>query len=346
MCITTSNINITHKISIKAPQSYYKFYNTYVSQFGNKETDRIIINSLCTNTLLPNIMPCKGFNNGFNNGFGNDTFSENYYNVTCVICYENIKNYIIVSNKCNAKHFVCYECFINYNYIKKQQNQLEHLDQLHSTKCPYCCKLINDNEYYILSKENGAIETEIYNLYNNIYNLNYYNINKNVSIKSVIFIKDLIGSLYKLKKHKSKINYTNSSSVNIVISKNEKWIEGVKYLINSILLPNTLHNKLISLDLVNNIRKIIFYNVNTNLRSIELVNKINQIVNKINNCCILNPIINIIIPDPLTKNEIINVNNLIDTIMFNNNVFKINRYQYIIKKTIDDNIYKKKIVII
>lgn len=332
MCFNTSNIDISVKISIKAPIKYYKYYNNYISKNDNKETDLSIIDSLCAKYTLPNINPIN---------IGSDCVDKNI-NSQCMICYEDIKDdYIIVSNECYRKHFVCYECFFNYNYIKKKSN--DEINEYNLTCCPYCQKKIDDNKYYILNNKNNNIDSEIYNLYDKIYNKNYEYLYRNISIKSIYFVKNLIESLYKYQK-KNKLDYSNPESINIILNKNIKWITSIKYLIN-ILSSNTERYRIDSLKLDENMDKILFFHVNSNIKNIDYLNELNVLINKINSINIIEPNINIILTDPLNKYEIEYVDKLIDEIKHRINIKKIYRYQYVIQKTIDDNIYKKKIVI-
>ena len=307
---------IIKPIYVKPDSYFYNYYNNYIKQSQNCESDQFILNLLiCKNKLYtpPYYFKYDIINNlnNYNHNTKNNYYlqiTENIKNnkIQCSICYENLSdNYILTP----CMHAYCYKCFncINDNINNNNNNNIDIINNQvcseNKFKCSICSSKYNTNSLQLINNNNNSIIEILMQLYEP---------KKKILNKDFIY-KFLGYKAYHIMKliHKNKypFNIKNISKTKIVIiDSNKNWIHFMKSL-----HPNFIFFESIDLFYTNK--------CNENIKD----SKIEQY--------------NIYLTN---NNIIVNYNKKILKILKNK---KLNYYQFVIKNTIDEKIFKGKVII-
>jgi hypothetical protein len=290
----------------------------------------------------------------------------------CNICYENVGNDVnYVVTQC--LHTYCIKC-TNTLYFNNNNVSLKETDS-HSSfkkrnnnsckryfKCPICSHKQNQDQLFLLT--NDKKHNDIRNNYLSIIQLIYntvcsekkdkftYNINKNfiykyIGYKTYYILKNIVDntypfninentehSIYNITKYTSK-NKKSTTHIKIILSNNPKWIE----LMNVIIPNNHIH-----FCLIGNMPQYINDLVNVLIDTIN--NKSDD-----NDNDYVHFHLYLVEPYAKTKYDAIksNLNNLILNISSNTDDkyknIQLSPYQLVIKNTIDEKIFKNKVII-
>lgn len=293
-------INSIKPIYIKPDNYFYKYYNNYIKQQNNCESDQFILNLLkCKQKIIipPYYLKETIIKNVHN--YNNNTTNNYYLNIKnniknntncCSICYEKLNdNYIMTP----CLHTYCYKCC---NHI--HNNNCNSDCNSNNFKCSMCSSQYNINDLLFINDNNKTIAQILIDLYEpkkNILNKEF--IYKYIGYKTYFIMKSIL-------KNKTPFTLKNiSKKYVVIIESNNEWINLMSNLYSTILFFKTVNE---------------FYNY-LNLNSSNK-NK-NYIVYFTNYNTIINNKINCI------------------------SQYKIDFYQFIIQNTIDEKIFKGKVII-
>lgn len=303
-------------IYIKPDSYYYKYYNNYIKQSKNCESDKFILNLLKCEYKLINlyIYSKKHIINILNNSKKKNSkdLIENIKNNNniCCICHDKlIDNYIITS----CFHNYCYKC-VNHIFEINNKNFSNKKD-FKNINCSICKSILYINNLYFINNTNKNISEILSNLYESKKNIsNKEFIFKYLGYKSYYIIKSLHKvTLNNFKKVKKKINkkilskYT--SNMVIIINSDINWNKFISSIYSDIICFKSLelfHNYLQK----NNTTTIQYHIYFTNNNYISY-----------------------------NKKQLLLSNNQ------NSQNHQFKYYQFIIKNTIDEKIFKGNVII-
>jgi len=335
------------------PDSYfYKYYNNYINKQNNSESDVFILNLLkCKSKIIkPTILNKNDITQWFthsanDNNEYNDLFKKqiNDNKNICNICYETLDDLYIITS---CYHTFCYKCANTVYFNNKTKSVKEngnHLNEMikKDFKCPCCNYSQTEKDLYLFTNNNLDKHTPefkttylsmiklIYETKNSCFKNKFnYNINKGFIYKYLGYKTYYI--IDKILANKSPFNILKSSknkihTIKILISNNPRWIT----LMNN-LLDNDNHNFIFCLtgNLMNVLNNHINdtdpnFKYNYHLYLLEPYNKTNY--------------------DNIKSNLNLKLLEIQENIQYAN--INITPYQLIIKNTIDETIFKNKVII-
>jgi len=328
------NMNNSIKSLYISPSiKFIKDYNDYInSNTNNMETGQYIVDSVKTTLIIPPIQQKLASKEipilnelKYNNPIENKHFN-------CNICMNKCSINDLLLYQC--KHYICFQCFVQtITYTDNGDMDLYFNDDSNIVKpfkCPFCNQEHSIRQVYKLVKRFKPIINFIKSLYQDygkIYQLSGY-------LKTNRFIRDF-----------QKIS--TSSEINIILNDN--------------ICINNIFQYIVSCKGIRNIifltwNNINYHNINDNLDIlIKLIINIRKIsdkkcVNKSKkNEKLLK--INIYIMDPDTRKPIIRKMNFTNLILILYSILLSHNYnlsykvfQYVIKNTVDEMIFKNQIV--
>lgn len=328
------NMNNSIKpLYIRPSIKFIKDYNDYInSNTNNMETGQYIVDSVKTTIIIPPIQQKLESKEipilnelKYNNPIENKHFN-------CNICMNKCSINDLLLYQC--KHYICFQCFVQtITYTDNGDMDLYFNDDSNLVKpfkCPFCNQEHSIRQVYKLVKSFKPrinFIKSLYQDYGKIYQLSGY-------LKTNRFIRDF-----------QKIS--SSSEINIILNDN--------------ICINNIFQYIVSCKGIRNIifltwNNINYHNINDNLDIlIKLIINIRKIsdkkcVNKSKkNEKLLK--INIYIMDPDTRKPIIrkmNFTNLIlilySILLSHNHNLSYKVFQYVIKNTVDEMIFKNQIV--
>ena len=360
-------------INIKAESYFYEYYNNYINKKNNCESDKFIINllkyrtKLLTFKFINNIELLDSLNK--NNIYHLNTYKtlKNNDKQKCSICVENCDNNIVL--KC--LHCFCYKCINEYNYHTKKSlnhNKCTKYIDIKNTKqhikCPICNKINYNHSISILLNKNIYDNKTINNNKNISYLhfftrlVNFYIYSNNKLNKEFIYkyigyktyyILDLIN------KNKSPLNINKKQKkcnkhYKIIISYSNDWN---KYMNNIINNNKQNYKQNYSQNLINN--NISETQINFMYYETFIINFSNNFTKFINNIIYKKIKITFSFMEPRSLELNNELNTTINSIKLNmkhyNKLNKIKKIEYIqfkqfiIKNTIDEKIFKNKVII-
>ena len=368
---------LIQSIIIKSEPYFYEYYNNYINKANNCESDKFIIKLLKCNSKLLNFKfidenkLLQSLNkdnpyelyiyNSFENKQNKQPNNINNHNTTkniCSICVDNFEHKTVL--KC--KHMFCYKCINQCNNFHINKNNKYEIEKINNQiQCPICNKKSYYNSISILTNNNIEINNNKSYLNYFVELLNsYMYINKNTKSTNKSTIKSNKEFIYKYIGYKTYyilnlINY-NKSPLNIskkgtphfkiIISYCNKWTNYMNYIMNYSNDSNDINSNILNYTTINFMS---YDNFNQNF----IIN-FNKFVNKLINtkckitCYFIEPrkleLNNILYNNILTiKKNIKNYNKL--NTKNNKKIESINFKQFIIKNTIDEKIFKNKVII-
>ena len=328
------NMNNSIKpLYIRPSIKFIKDYNDYInSNTNNMETGQYIVDSVKTTIIIPPIQQKLESKEipilnelKYNNPIENKHFN-------CNICMNKCSINDLLLYQC--KHYICFQCFVQtITYTDNGDMDLYFNDDSNLVKpfkCPFCNQEHSIRQVYKLVKSFKPrinFIKSLYQDYGKIYQLSGY-------LKTNRFIRDF-----------QKIS--SSSEINIILNDNIcinnifQYIVSCKGIRNIIFLTwnninyNNINDNLdILIKLIINIRKI------SDKKCVNKSKKNKKLLK-----------INIYIMDPDTRKPIIrkmNFTNLIlilySILLSHNHNLSYKVFQYVIKNTVDEMIFKNQIV--
>jgi hypothetical protein len=334
------------------PDSYfYKYYNNYINKQNNSESDVFILNLLkCRSKIIKPIIINK---NDITQCFTHSKNDNNeYYDLfktkindnknICNICYEKLDDLYIITS---CFHTFCYKCtntvYFN-NKTKSVKANGNHLNKMINKdfKCPCCNYSQTEKDLYLftnnnLDKHNLEFRTTYLSMIKLMYEIKN-NLDYNININKEYIYKYLGYKTYyiidKIISNKAPFNILKSNKkkkhiIKILISNNPRWIELMTNLCEG---HYSLNNFIFCL--TGNLMKVLNNHINTtntefkydyNLYLLEPYNKTNY--------------------DNIKSNLNLKLLEIQDNIQYAN--INIIPYQLIIKNTIDETIFKNKVII-
>ena len=372
-------------IYIKSIPYYYQYYNNYINKTNNCESDKFIINSLkCKHKfLIPKFiskeelilnLKIEELKNKTSSTFIKEIPDTINNNPICSICLNKCHNRIFLG----CYHSFCYKCLtehINHQKINlklKHRNNFDTISTFNeptnndnnnlmcinidkfkrnkTIKCPICSSCVKSDNVYLLTPcefQQKLLDNKIVNTLSGPQNINlkhflglliFYSIGSD-DYKEFLFkyigIKTYhILNLIYLNKTPFKIENKKYSTYKIVISSSDKWVKIMNLLLNN---PHQLDIKTINFINYNDFITLSKNNFITNDVNISNNNKIKFVFffTELENVLQSNNIKTII---SQIKN---NMKHKLYSPFINSITFK----QIIIKNTIDEKIFKNKIII-
>lgn len=328
------NNNSIKPFYIKPSIKFIEDYNDYINRSSNNiETGQYIVDSVKTTLIIPPIqqkIASKEITRlnelKYNNPIENKHF-------ICNICINKCSINNLLLYQCN--HYICFQCFIQtITYSDKADINLylnEDYNISKPFKCPFCNQEHSIKQVYKLVKKFKPIINFIKSLYQEYGKINqlsgYLKINR--------FIKDF-----------QKIS--SSSKINIILNDNICINNIFQYIVSYKGIKNIIFLSWDNID---------YTNINDNLelliKSIIDIKKISDKKKCLNKSQINGNLlkINIYIMDPDTQKPIVRKIKFINLILILYSIllsydynlsYKV--FQYVIKNTIDEMIFKNKIV--
>ena len=362
---------------------FYKYYNNYINKQHNGESDIFILNLLkCKGRIItPPIINTQSLLHHFNdnakfNSSNREIHKTNNYvdefksriitnNNICNVCHETLNNNYIITS---CYHTFCYICAntVYYNNKKKSfksrnaeftttcnhnSNSIYNNTLDKNFKCPCCNYEQTQKDLYIFTKSND-INDYTFNymsLINSIYNTKNIVVKNKFSLNiNKVFIYKYIGyktyyilnTIFCKKKPFNIKKPQNKKIINItiLISNNPNWVDLMNSLFNN--NNNDNNDNKDNKDTIDNLSFCLTRNL------MELLNKfINTRSMKIKYNY------NLYLLEPYQINNYDNIKSNLNTLLLKTQQeteysnIKINPFHIIIQNTIDEKIFKNKVII-